>query len=266
MKIAFWSNVHGQTGATSNLLAVSAMDAIVKKRKVAVLQSHFSLNNLKFPLLGGNLEEMEEAFQETGLDALIRDYKSAPLTREVVQADSISLLNKQYNLYLGTGKTSRELYEDEMVKVFNRILDELAKYHEDVFVDVASGHNPLSDAILSNVDATVVNLSQNRYVLYKYFKDHSRRRIPGSLHYLVGNYNEDSKYRIKNLEKMYPEMKRNCSVMPFDVDYHDAQNDGTVIPFLLRNETCEKGTPHYALIQAIKKTIDSIHRKGGEET
>ena len=68
MKVAFWSNVHGQTGVTSNVIALALMAAIEKK-KVALLQSHFVLNNMSKPLVGTDVNP--EEFRDTGIDALI---------------------------------------------------------------------------------------------------------------------------------------------------------------------------------------------------
>ena len=45
MIVALWANVHGQTGVNSNVIALALMAAIEKK-KVALLQSHFVLNNM----------------------------------------------------------------------------------------------------------------------------------------------------------------------------------------------------------------------------
>lgn len=255
MKIAFWSNIHGQTGATSNMLASAIVNVVLHKRKTAVLQSHFSLNNLELPLLGRDMRT--DDFSDIGTDALIRDIKSRPLTQEIIHNNSISLMDRHLALFPGTEKKSREVYEKDIQDIFQAIINEVAGCYDDVFIDVASGYNEFSNSLIADADLTIVNLSQNIYVLQRYF---NTPHLNKNILYLIGNYDRNSRYNLKNLERMFPPLKKKTGVIPYNIEFVDAQNEGMVIPFFLKNIDCARESSNYEFIQSARRMAGLIER------
>lgn len=237
------------------MIAVAIGNVLLHGRKTAVLQSHFSLNNLELPLLGKEMNA--DDFSEIGIDALIRDIKSRPLTPEIIHNDSISLLEKRLALFPGTEKRSREVYEKDIEGIFKAILEEVAGCYDDVFIDVASGYNPFSKSVVESSDLTVVNLSQNIYVLQRYFN------MPvetGKVQYLIGNYDSNSRYNLKNLQKLFQPLKHKTGVIPYNVEFVDAQNEGAVISFFLKNIDCSRESSNYEFIQSVKMMTELIEK------
>ncbi|BCN32416.1 hypothetical protein [Anaeromicropila herbilytica] len=255
MRIAFWSNVHGQTGTTSNMVAISIMSTLLYRKRSAMLQSHFDLNNLEIPLLGKKITGIEN--YDVGIDALTRDIKSAPLNEEGVVNASISLLNRQLNLIPSTSKRNRELYEKDMEFIFNRIVDEVQECHTNVFIDVCSGNSPLSMSILENADLIIVNLSQNKGIINEYFETYNFNNK--KVMYLIGNYNRNSRYNMNNLIRMYPNFnKKNLVYIPYNVEYQDSQCEGGTIQFFLRNIDCNKRDKNFYFIDSVRKATHLI--------
>lgn len=247
MKIAFWSNVHGQAGITSNAIAISILSAI-EKHTVALLQSHFTLNNLSLPLLG--LDIIPESFRDSGIDALIRDIKSKPLSKDTVVTDAISVpgLNRRYNLYVGTGKMNEKDYEREMINMQEPIYNSLAEFHDYVFVDVRSGYRDLSKQILDTSNLVVVCLDQNTHVIDRYFENPIEA---DNICYIIGNYDKDSKYNLRNLIKKYPQLKKKTAVIAHNSEFMDSQNDGTTVQFMLKNYNCKAESSNYEFMQSV---------------
>lgn len=259
MKIGYWSCMHGQSGATSSMIATSVCMCAMKQKKVGVLQTHFSLNNLGFPLLG--ITDGTESFRDSGIDALLRDVKSKPLTNEIVLSDCVSLLSKQYSLFLGTGSRNKDAYEKDMRLSFNKITSEVDQYNDFVFVDIASGYSSLSKIVAKQMDLLVVNLSQNRHVIEEYLDN----QIEGKdIIYLFGNYKADSKYNIKNLARMYPEFRKKSYCIYYNADYMDALNDGKVISYLLKNKDADELSAQYDFIKSVESVVDVIKEKRDE--
>lgn len=254
MKIAYWSNIHGQTATTSNLLATVVMSVLYKKEKNAIMQSHFSLNNLDTPLMGKT--DLSE-FNDIGIDALIRDIKSAPLDEERVYSDSISFLNKKLSFFPGTKKLNREVYEKDMLKIFSHIMNEINPFFDNIFVDVNAGTGELAKNILDNSDLIVVNLSQNISVLNDYVSNYNFEE--NNVIYLIGSYHNDSRFNIHNLTKLYHSLtKKNTMVIPYNVEYMDAFSQGNVNSFFMRNQNCTSDDPNYYFIEMIKRVVDLI--------
>lgn len=257
MKYVFWGSMHGQPGTTSNALAVSIYSCAAYQHKVAILQSHFSMNNLSYPLIG--VSEGTGSFRDTGIDALLRDYKSKPLTEDVIRSDCMSMLSKQYSLFSGTGNRNEEAFEKEMLVYFNAITDEIEKYNDSVFIDIASGYSKLSKKIAMDADVLIVNLSQNRHVIEEYFDNEIKH---DNIVYLFGNYNCNSKYNIHNLTRLYPQLKHKCYCIYYNVDFMDAQNDGKMIEYMIKNINCPEYSASYDFMQSVKSISDMLKGKG----
>lgn len=260
MKVSFWSTMHGQSGITSNLIATGVGISAEYRLKVAFLQSHLKYNNLAMALMG-TVSEMD-LFTDTGLDALIRDIKSKPLSKEIIFEESISLMKTgtPISLFLGTMKQNKEVFKNEMNTAFLPIIDEINRCHDITFIDVDSGYHALSFQTMDSSDLVIINFSQNRTLLEHYFK---RPINNPNVIYLFGNYNPKSKYNIRNLEKMYPALKRRSIVIPYNVNFMDAQNDGKAIEFMIKNIDCKRDNDNYSFIKGVKEAAAAIYKAGG---
>lgn len=259
MKIGFWGSMHGQTGMTSNIMAASILMCAKYQRKTAVLQTHFSMNNLSYPLIG--VMDGSESFRDTGIDALLRDYKSRPLTEEIILSDSVSLLGKQYSLFLGTANRNKDFYEKEMLASFNAIVDEIEKYNDYVFIDISSGYGKLSKKIAQHTDVLVINLSQNKQVIEGCIEDYPEH---DNIMFVFGNYDCNSKYNIRNLTKLYPELKHKCYCVYHNAGFMDAQNEGKTTEFIMKNRDCSELSDNYDFIYSVQEIIEELKRKGDE--
>ena len=158
MKIAFWSPFHG-TGATANMLALSVAISELSNLKVLVTQTHYNMNNLEKPLLG-DVEDKESFFRDTGLDAIMRFFKSGNLTEEQVNNCSIKVSKNLY-LLAGTRASSRESYENKVVQdMVTHIITLVENFYDIVFVDTNSGNNEQSLKVISECDMVIVTVRQ----------------------------------------------------------------------------------------------------------
>lgn len=264
MKIAFWSNMHGQTGTTSNLISIAVMSTILYQLNNMVTQTHFNLNNLESPLLCKTSVNAQEYLMDVGMDALARNIKSAPLDKDIIENCSLSLLDKQLSLLPGTTKINRSIYEYDMNKTILSILYEVANYHDIVFIDTNSGQNELTMKVLQNADLVVVNLSQNRNSLNDYAMNYEFRGK--KVFYLIGNYDNNSRYNLKNLRKSFPWLKsKNVAVIPYNTEFMDAQSDGQVIPYMMKNIDCDKEDKNAYFIHEVKVAVNKIMKYAGIE-
>lgn len=259
MKIGFWGSMHGQPGTTSNMMAASILMCACFQQKTAVLQTHFSMNNLSYPLIG--VPDGAESFRDTGIDALLRDYKSRPLTEEVVLSDCVSLMSRQYSLFLGTVNRNKDFYEKEMQLSFNSIVDEIEKYNKYVFIDISSGYGKLSRKIAEHTDVLIINLSQNKHVIEEYFEEPIEHN---NIIYVFGNYDCNSKYNIRNLTKLYPKLKHNCYCIYHNAGFMDAQNEGQTIEYVLKNRNCAELSDNYDFINSVQEIINTLKRRGDD--
>lgn len=254
MKIAFWSPLHG-TGATSNLLALALTLAMNKDRKILVTQTHFSMNNLEKPLVGR--VDSEQFFEDTGLDAVMRHFKSGNLTREQVAACSIKICENLF-LLAGTKVSSRESYENVVVQsMVTHIITQIEKYYDYIFVDTNSGNNPQTAEIIKECDAVAVTLRQNRNMINLLS---GNEMLEGKrIYYLFSCYDEMSRYNLNNIRRLYKQInKRNSGGILYDTGYMDALCEDSILRYISSASDCEKtdyDTPFY---KSLRETADGF--------
>ena len=250
MKIAFWSPLHG-TGASSGLLAVATALSILDSKKIVVSQTHYNLNNLERPLLGsiGN----GDFFRDTGVDALLRFFKSGNITEEHIENCSIKMSETLY-LLAGTKTANREGFESNTHKgMLLHIFSCLEKYFDLVLIDTNSGKCELSMRMIDECDAVVVSLRQNRDMLDGFFDSEMFGDKP--VFYLFPDYDPDSRYSMYNLRTLYKKMNpRNSSFLPHNSGYMDAICDEKVLKFITSNIDADKTMAYHDFFCALRKT------------
>lgn len=228
--IVFWSPEQGQTGVTSNIIAVSALAALTMGKKVCLTHTHFNNTSLETALLGKKLSH--EIFENMGVDFLLKSSKACDIDKNVIENASFTLLKGLYILP-GTTKVNEELFEEDFFRNRACIYDALANSFDIVFTDARAGNNWLSKELMKAADTVVVNLNQNDRLIYDYANQYGY--LDKKAVYILGNYHMNSRYNIQNLKRCYTFLKKKTAVIPFDVNYMDCFNDGKVIPFFLKN-------------------------------
>lgn len=265
MKIAFWSPLHG-TGASSSLLAFGVACSYLKAKKIIVTQTHFNLNNLERPLLG--MSDSKELFRDTGLDAIMRHFKSGNITEEHIRDCSIKIHDYLY-LMAGTGIPNREGFENNIARsMLVHILSVMENYFDIVLVDTNSGNNEYSMKIIDECDVVVVSMRQNRFFLEKFFDEglFENKKV----FYLFSDYDPDSKYSLFNIRHLYKNInKSNSAYLPHDTGYMDAVSDGRVRKYISSNLESDMGYPDDFFTQ-LKNFVDlflkfSAIKKGGAD-
>lgn len=260
LKIAFWSNFHGQNGTTSNMLATSIMSVLLHNSKVFLGQTHYNLNNLEAPLLTVSHNDKKSYFMNTGIDAMVRAIKSTYLDKDIIENSSLSYMNKKLVLLPTTIKSNKKIYEEDLNSTIISILQAVDKCHDLVFIDVNTRAHDITNKVLEYVDYVVVNLSQNISVLNDYEENFLEVFQNKNIIYLFGNYNPDSSYSLVNLRKSYSWLKsKNLGLIPYNTEFMDSMSDGKIIPFFYKNFNNEANDPNYYFIREVVKTTNLIH-------
>lgn len=256
MRIAFWSNVHGQTATTSNIIAIALMTALEYRLKVLMTHNHFDRSTVETSLIEKKYLKNElMELSDNGIDALARFIKSNKLDKDNIVNYTTTLLNKKLDLLTGTTHTNKEFYMSDINNVIDLILNLAKEFYDIVFIDVSSGKNELSSKILKNSDVIVVNLCQNAAVLDEFFEKY-REHIEKCI-FLVGRYDKDSRFNKKNIMRKY-NIKKNIALIPYCIEFSDACSSGTAIDFFLKNISAKKDDLNYYFIEEVRNAVKII--------
>jgi cellulose biosynthesis protein BcsQ len=254
LKIAFWSPIAGKSGTTSNLLASAVMSSVILKKSIFILHNHFSDYSLEKALIGKNAGP--GLFEDIGLDSLLRNVKIPDLSESIIDDSAISLFNNRLHLLPGTTKEYRDQFESEMPERIPDIINTVNRYYDLVFMDLAPGYGIQSQILLENADLIVVNLIQDVNSIDNYFAKYhfSKKKVV----YLIGRYNNNSRYNLKNLEKSYHGIRQKTAVIPYNVEFMDAVLDGRLIPYIIKNYAAGRGEDNLYFIKRLKQAVGLI--------
>lgn len=254
LKIAFWSPISGQSGTTSNIIIAAAMASLVDRKRTLLLHNQFSDNSMERAILGKGTGQ--ELFEHIGLDSLSRNIKTAELSEELVHNSVISLYNNGIHLLPGTVKGHRQMFEAELLVSMPAILNSINQYYDLVFMDLVPGTNEVSVRMMEEADIIAVNLTQDINVINDYF---DRYHLPEEKTvYLIGKYNKNSRYNLKNLMRTYHCLKHKTAVIPYNTEVMDAVIDGKLINLIIKDLVNGKGDDNRYFIKKAKQAVEEI--------
>lgn len=264
MKIVFWSPLHGQTKQSSNMLALTLMLAMNKKKRILMTQTQFCMNDLEDVIVGrtGTRELRERFYQDMGIDALNRCIKRKQLEKSDLTNCCVQILNEPELLLLpGARAGSYEIHSESLRETIGYLLSEAEKYFDFVMADTNPGNDGVSRLLMEEADVVVVNLSQNIGLLDSFFSNFPEELKGKEQFYLFGAYLRDSCYNLHNLRLRYRSInRRNSAVIPMNVRFMDAVSGGRVVDFFETNIECEAGESNYGFMQEVKNASDRLLR------
>ncbi len=269
-KILFWSPFHGQ-GQTCNLQVTSLIMSLLYKKKLLLMQTHFCNNNLESPLVGYNVDSeinQSEIFCGIGLDMAVTYSKMKKIDRKQLESCCLTFPNTSLFLLPGTQTQCRETFDRDIARSIAGFIQDTDECVDLVMIDSNSGNDILSLNLIEMADLVVINLTQRKYVINKFFEDYGDLFIQNKkVFYLFGDYDENSSYNISNCRRKYPKYIKdsNSGVIPYCTKLMDAQNEGSILSFM-KNGLCvysRKGNDK--LVNMLHK-FNTVSRKHQEET
>lgn len=269
MHIVFWSNVHGQCGVTSNLAAVALELTLNYRYKVLMLHNEFNNPSLDEIFLDqGTLENVNDNMFDIGIDALMRYCKYNALNEENFQNYTTTILKNKLDLLQGTAMTKRENFYSELGHMEDHILNSALEYYDFVFSDATAGES-YSQSLLKRADIIVVNLNQNKQVIKDFFNHPVYKIYQEKCFFLMGKYDQASKYNRKNLIRQFDFNQKNSlkkllgkndtlGVIPYDVKYLDALNDGKATDYFLLGSRKDKKESKDSFFVGVKSSVEML--------
>lgn len=238
-KLLFWSPYHG-LGQTSNLHVTSTILSILHKKSVLLMQTHYKYNNLESPLVGCGIDkgsENNELFQGIGLDMAVTYSNMSKLNKKNLESCCLTFPPTSLLLLPGSEVRNKETFDRDIGRSVNYLIRDTDKLVDFVMIDANSGNDELSMKLMDLADLLVVNLTQRRYVVEKFFQEYGEYfRSKSNVFYLFGDYDDNSSYNINNFRRKYHRYinAANSGVIPYCTKYMDVQNESDVLRFMAK--------------------------------
>lgn len=263
MTIAFWSNARGRGGTTSNLACLSVIGAIESPGTRVLLENHCNMISLGDAFTKRTAHSMvrEEQYylNQVGLDSLMKKLQSRLFSNDMIKNSALSFLNQQMYYIPQSHVTNKEFFEYEFSQIVELLLEALEDFCHRVYIDTAISEHLSSKTILDKADLVVVNLSQDQAVLEDFFRSYGA--LNEKAFYLIGNYQQESRYNLKNIIREFRIPKNKIAAVPYNVDFHDALSEGAVVRFITRNYDCDEEDENYYFITQVKAAFGMLQKQ-----
>ncbi|MCD1261271.1 hypothetical protein B5M42_020940 [Paenibacillus athensensis] len=264
--VVFWSPVPGQTGSTSNLIAVSALLGLEYSSRILLLGSAQSqAASLERALVKRRDDAgSDPLYADIGVDALERLIRNNKLLPEMLRDYTIPLLKERFDFLPGTIKPHKT-FAAGAHDFLPQMLLTAKRYYDLILIDAGSGaRQPLSQMLLQNADAVVVSLNQNLSVLERFFAQNDWQQwLSGKpLLLVLGQYDRYSVYTTRNIKRRF-KLKSPLYQIAHSAGLMDAMQEGRVIDFMFRNQSVPKGHEHHFLMQGVRILAQALIEQAG---
>ncbi|HCI67292.1 MAG TPA: hypothetical protein DER12_11705 [Lachnospiraceae bacterium] len=265
MKIAFWSNVRGHSGVTSNLACISVLSALsCPNERTIVFENHKNIVNLGstyyHPQSAGCVREPMYYHTASGLEKVLQLVeKGEELSEENLYGLTKDYLGKRLFYLPSEPVKSSDYLEYYLEREAVRTMECLERLSDMVMVDTSAAPLASSRKILQQADLVVVNLNQNLPLLSHFFRNYSS--IQEKAFYLIGNYDGKSELTKSAIIKQFHIPGAKIGTIPHDTGFSDAMSRGQLIPFLLKNYMQENSLSHEMFMQAVKETVSLLQEQ-----
>ena len=121
----------------------------------------------------------------------------------------------------------------------------------------------------STVNSLVIEMSDVLVVLCEQLPSYNKSLAEDVLSidkdkmFLVGMYDKDSKYTVKNIRKEMQVKKDSIGVIPYCIACRDALSDGSFVAFMEKSVKSTKKENLFYFVNEIKQATEKILRKAG---
>ena len=245
--ITFTNSEKEETGKTMSLVAIATYMAVNYNNRILIISTtntedkinacYFAeqrTRNARLKILGARTNSLET---ESGMEGLAKMARSNKLTPEVITNYTKVVFSNRLEVIPGVDKNKihSELNEEKIIDEEYISLINVAKmYYDQVFVDLDYNlTDGVRQNIIENSDLVIENTTQNLKSVEKLRirKENNQLVSPKTL-ILVGRYDNNSKYNIKNITRYLGE-KNKVLAVPYNTLFMEAANEAGVADFFI---------------------------------
>jgi len=271
--ITFTNSEKEETGKTMSLVAIATYMAVNYNNRILIISTtntedkinscYFGeqkTRNARLKILGARTNSLET---ESGMEGLAKMARSNKLTPEVITNYTKVVFSNRLEVIPGVDKNKihNELNEEKIIDEEYISLINVAKmYYDQVFVDL--DHN-LTDgvrqSIIENSDLVIENTTQNLKSVEKLrIRKVNNQLVSPKTLILVGKYDNNSKYNIKNITRYLGE-KNKVLTVPYNTLFMEAANEAGVADFFIGLKKIMNADQQNALFaQEVQRATEAI--------
>lgn len=268
MKIGFIGGTVGTKEVTRYMLATAYMISCMQKGSIFALQTMFRNDSDKLEAAferkdaGNCMREELRYYSVGGMDYLLQKYQVGQMTKDTVKMSARTIVPERFFCLSAEPEPLQESMMRCKTDCFQKIVEQAKMIADFVLIDGGRLENGLMSndqrELFSEVDLMVILLSQNSELLETYF--FQRQLLYENVVYFVCDYDENSPYNCKNMERIYRISKEQLvavtSCQPFELAYEK----GCTKEFIERHLFLGIYDRNYYFIKSLRHAVEIMLR------
>lgn len=267
--VSFWNNSKKETGQTYSAIAVATSMSIEHNYKVLEISTGFqdktveecfwnekNENNLK-DIIGLPTRQVG---MNNGIEGLVKILQSNRSSSNIVSDYSKPIFRDRLEVLPAPSTGNISAY-NEITKYYAELLKVADKNYNVIIVDIDKNMKEEDKRAILNVSNIVVMTFKQGMDALDEITELKRKGLPfdpNHLMLLMGKYDENSKYNIKNVTRFLKE-KREISAVPYSVLYNEAATEGKVADYFLKYRSMTDTTDkNVTFIKETHKACENI--------
>ncbi len=268
--ISFYNNSRREAGNTLSSIALATQMAIEHNMKILLLSTSFKDETIKESFVNEN-KTIKRLFKNTqpkinqgGIEGLDRIIKSNKMSKDIVKDYTEVVLKDRLELLLGLGKNHEKSYED-IEQDYEKIVLLANQYYDMVIVDIDRElSQEVKNAIIKHSDIvilTAVQTAKEMMYLQNFCENNELGINNKNSIILIGKYNKDTKYNVKNISRNIFRQNKLINTIPFNSLFFEAVQEANVIDLFLNLMKVKDKDDNYEFIQEIKRLSTDIQNR-----
>ncbi len=266
MLVSFWSSSDIRTGVTTNAACISYFYARRYKRKVALFENHVPARQSLEDILIGKKQPsflFEEPVYYNKSNSVNYVYGLLKSGMEVSDFSEVSIHMADGKLhYLPVSSPNHDLFDYELNKIIDKLLDELTARYEVVFVDLKRLNTLTTKRIVERSDCIFLNCLQDEFRMNDFLKNYSLD--VEKLFFVISKLNDNSNTGFDNFLMENGIEDSRVSYIPRNEVIESACRNGSLSSFLSKNLWVVRGEKNFELISQIRKMTSFIKNRAAK--
>ena len=222
--VTFCGSGKEQVGKTLAVVAIATNIAIEQNKRILVISASYNNDDIKNCYWNEEISKKNNIFVkqngveiDNGIEGLAKMIQSNKISPDAITDYTKVVFKDRLEILLGFEDKTLSTSE-KVATVYAEIVKAANKYYDLILVDLDNEINPIgAEEIIKNSDVVIGTVSQKVTSINNMKR--KRQTIPvRQVMYLIGKYDNKSKFTIKNLSRMVGE-RRDLFILPYNTLY-----------------------------------------------
>ncbi len=265
--VTFWGSGKEQTGKTLATVAIATNMAIEHNKKILIISASYNNDTIKNCYWNSAVAKKNKLVippsgmeLDNGIEGLAKIIQSNKITPDLITDYTKIVFKDRLEVLLGFEKKGLQSPE-QVAKIYLEIVKIAEKYYDMIFIDLDNEiYGIQAEEILKRSDLVIAMASQ-KISSIKTMQEKKNEFPKNKAMILIGKYDKNSKYTLKNLSRTFGEKKEFLAI-PYNTLYFEAAQEGTTTDLFLRLRRLEdKNDENAFFIEQVKKVTEEIIKK-----